>query len=677
MNPMAVDLARLSIWIHTFVPGLPLSLLDYNLVRGNSLVGIATLQEASDLLVSDNAPLFSFKAKELLGDASVHLAKIGRLADADASEIKRAREAYEDAQAALDGQAALFDILAASRLHDGIRQLISEGAPLDWFKDLSQVPDTDAYQEAKAILEAIEPFHFPIAFPQVFLREKSGFDVILGNPPWEEATIEEDRFWTRHVPGLHSMTQGEQERTKAEKREARPDLVEQYEQELAGTELMRKVLVTGPFPGMGTGDPDLYKGFVWRFWSLGNRPYGRTGVVLPRSVFSAKGAAEFREEIFKSGTVEDMTNLVNNRQWVFDEVHPQYTVTLFCLRKAEPTPTTTLPMRGPYRSMERYLKGMQQEPIQFELKDVLSWTETAALPLLPDEEAADVFAQIRKAPNLVLDADSDGWRARPYTELHATNDKKYMEMVETPEDGWWPVYGGRSFDIWEPDTGSYYAWAIPDKVLERLKGKRDWARRYSNSVFYEFDDEYLDDEGTHAVFHPRIAFRDMTRATDTRTARVALIPPNVAITNKGPYMIWVRGDQKDEAYLLGVMSSIPFDWYSRRFVETAMNFHILEGLPVPRPERTDTLWQRVVELAGRLAAVDDRYAEWADAVGVECGPLDPDEKDVMIFELDAVVAHLYGLSEDQLTHIFETFHEGWDYKPRLNAVLTHYRRWST
>lgn len=102
----------------------------------------------------------------------------------------------------------------------------------------------------------------------------------------------------------------------------------------------------------------------------------------------------------------------------------------------------------------------------------------------------------------------------------------------------------------------------------------------------------------------------------------------------------------------------------------------MNTFPVPRPERTNPLWQRVVELAGRLAAVDERYAEWADAVGVEYGPLDPDEKDAMIFELDAVVAHLYGLSEDQLTHIFETFHEGWDYKPRLNAVMTHYRRWS-
>ena len=72
----------------------------------------------------------------------------------------------------------------------------------------------------------------------------------------------------------------------------------------------------------------------------------------------------------------------------------------------------------------------------------------------------------------------------------------------------------------------------------------------------------------------------------------------------------------------------------------------------------------------------ERFEEWAAKVGVECGPLGDEGKDDMIAELDAVVVHLYGLSERQLIHIFETFHEGQDYTLRLNAVLEHYRRWA-
>ena len=61
--------------------------------------------------------------------------------------------------------------------------------------------------------------------------------------------------------------------------------------------------------------------------------------------------------------------------------------------------------------------------------------------------------------------------------------------------------------------------------------------------------------------------------------------------------------------------------------------------------------------------------------GAEWGPLPDDENDDMIAELGAVVAHLYGLTGPQLTHIFGTSHEGWDYELRLKAVLKHYREW--
>ncbi len=83
----------------------------------------------------------------------------------------------------------------------------------------------------------------------------------------------------------------------------------------------------------------------------------------------------------------------------------------------------------------------------------------------------------------------------------------------------------------------------------------------------------------------------------------------------------------------------------------------------------------MVALAGRLACPDDRFAAWAAAVGVDCGPLAADEKEDMIHELDAVVARLYGFTEPQLVHVFETFHEGWDYEDRLGGVLGHYHAW--
>jgi hypothetical protein len=114
---------------------------------------------------------------------------------------------------------------------------------------------------------------------------------------------------------------------------------------------------------------------------------------------------------------------------------------------------------------------------------------------------------------------------------------------------------------------------------------------------------------------------------------------------------------RQEAFLIGVLSSVPVDWWMRRFVEGHVDEEAFDSLRLPDADPTSEIIIRVIALAGRLACPDDRFATWAAAVGVDYGPLRPDEKQRMIEELDAVVARLYGLSPDQLTHIFDTFHE--------------------
>jgi len=670
LNRIAVHLARLSLWIHTFVPGLPLSFLDRNIVCGNSLVGIATLDEVRDLLgVTGAAGLFDHTAHALIGSAQGALERLGRLSDATAAEIDRAWEAFNEQKEALKPTARMFDILTASRLPE-----FGATVKADDFDTERELFTQGMHRQAMQVLAEIPPFHFPIAFPEVFLRDRAGFDVIVGNPPWEEAMLEKDDFWARYRPGLQSLPQTEQERIKRRLRRERPDLVSQYERELGRAELLRKVLVTGPFPGMGSGDPDLYKAFCWRFWNLVSDRGGRIGVVLPRSVWNAKGSTAFRETAFE-GSMVDITLLLNNANWVFPEVHPQYTITLTALHKAPAEEERTVSLLGPFRSRQRYEAGKDNPPARFPCRDALEWTDTGALPLLPAEGSVEVFAQLRKAPRLDRNVEGE-WRARPHTELHATNDKEHMCLQDNPPEGYWPVYKGESFDIWQPDTGTYYAWAEPEAMKEHLQVKRQRSRNRRRSPFSEFlDAAWFNDPGTLPCLHPRIAFRDVTNRTNRRTVIAALVPPGVFIANQAPFLLWLRGDEKDQAFLLGILASIPLDWYARRFVETHVNYHVFNPFPVPRPGRDNPLWLRTVELAGRLACPDDRFAEWAQAVGVEFGPLEGDEKEALVFKLDAVVAHLYGLSEDHLRHIFETFHEGWEYGPRLEAVLRHYCQW--
>jgi len=665
LNETAVQLARLSIWIHTFVPGLPLSLLDHNLVRGNSLVGLGQLEELSDLVAS----FFHFDAAYLLGETRGPLERLARITDMTPADLSRGRRILEEASCAIAPTKALCEMATAARLDGELLEVDLSR----WDRIRDRLDGSTDHLAACERLDGLHAFHFPVAFPEVFLRERPGFDVIVGNPPWQEATLEEDAFWARHSPGLRSLPQREQEQAKARLRRDRPDLVATYERELAEAETLRQALTAGPYPGMGTGDPDLYKAFCWRFWNLACKDGGRIGVVLPRSALAAKGSTEFRREAFSHAEDVDVTMLLNSRQWLFEDVHPQYTIGLVTLARREAV-RTRVALRGPYPSFKRYSEGILCDPAVFYGEEIQTWNDTSSLPLLPTDESVEVFAQLRKSPHLDLKVKTS-WRARPHRELDATNDKALMDLKskECPK-GFWPVFKGESFDLWTPDTGTYYAWADPKEVLAHLQEKRLRAGRSSNSPFAEFDPSWLRDPKTLPCHRPRIAFRDVSRATDSRTVRVALLPPRVFLGNQAPYLLWPRGNAHDEAFLVGVLSSLPLDWYARRFVETHVSFFVLNPFPIPRPPVEHPLRLRVIELAGRLACPDNRFAAWAKEVGVSCGPIDVDEREDLTYELDAAVAHLYGLLEKHLVHIFETFHEGWDYDQRLRATLGHFRK---
>ena len=485
MNPMAVELARLSLWIHTFVPGLPLSLLDHNLIRGNSLVGIASFEEASELFQTESGDLFSFVASERLGAVREPLERLARLTDANDAEIREAREIYARMRRATRSEQELFTLLAASRTNSGIHEAIVEGRVATALDDPSDIFRAQLMDKGREELKGLGVLHFALAFPHVFLGSRNGFDVILGNPPWEKPMVEEHAFWARHFPGLRGRTQRQAEALKERYRTERPELVAKLDEERRTADRLRALLIAGAFPGITAGHPDLYKAFIWRFWNLVSPDGGRIGVVLPRSAFAAKGGDEFRKELLASAEVLDLTMLVNNREWVFPNVHPQYTIGLTAITRGKGASESELRLSGPYANLKRFRAGVRRAPVTFLAREVEAWNDTASLPLLPSDDSVEVFAQLRKSPRLDLN-DGVGWRARPVQgDLNATTGKPYMDLVSKDYPrGFWPVFKGASFDLWTPDTGTYYAWADPGPVLAHLQGKRKRANR--RSAFAEY-----------------------------------------------------------------------------------------------------------------------------------------------------------------------------------------------
>ncbi len=250
------------------------------------------------------------------------------------------------------------------------------------------------------------------------------------------------------------------------------------------------------------------------------------------------------------------------------------------------------------------------------------------------------------------------------------NDERSLDPNEV-----WPVYKGSSFNIWDPDTGVYYDSAEAEAMIAVLQEKRLSQRRTRSSAFAEQKETITDDPTTLPCRRPRIAFRDVTNPTNTRTLIAALIPGDRVLVHKAPFLLHVEGTAADETYLLGVLSSMPCDWQTRRTVELVMSFGQINQISVPDPGEGHPVRDRVVEIAGRLAAVDERFAEWAVEVGVPVGSANDEAvKQDLVCELDACVARLYGLDEDDLAVIYETFSETVDYSDRHAAVLQHFRR---
>lgn len=654
INPLAVELSQLALWIHTFVPGLPMSSLDHGLVLANSLTGIGTIEEAIDALKADG--LFEQIIREPLTAARDLLIDYANASEADKSEVAAGTEMLAKARDAAAPAKVIFDVAVARRL----------GVTIDEAWDAEQFVALAAMHGVREAVDPLQPAHMPYLFPEVFLRERPGFDVLVGNPPWEKLHVEEHQWWGLRIPGLRSMPQAQRNKLLAEFRATRPDLEDQYRADVSLSEAMNRAVSAGPFPGIGAAHLDLFQAFAWRFWGL-LCEQGIAANVLPRGALSGASLSHWRHEILSEGAFADVCFLLNNQHWVFPNVHPQYTVGLTVVQRGG---EHVVRFCGPFAS-ESEFQGGSGDLAEVAADEFASWSANAAFPLIPDPASAQVFAQMKRSPR--LDATRPSWGFRPIQgDFNATGDKDKFEFDVDERKGRTAVLAGASFNLWNPEFGKPFAYAQPERIRTVLTTKLKAATRSRRSAYFGL--RFAD--GELPMDRSRIAFRDISRATDTRTTLACLLPPGVVAVHNAPLLVTRAGGAPAEAFMIGVLSSVPFDWASRRWVELHLTFELLNMLPVPEYVPGSALSDRVVNVAGHLAAVDDRYRTWASEVGVEVGAANAEPvKSELIAELDALVSLLYGLTQAQVAHLFATFHRGWDYAARLERVLAYYEQW--
>ncbi len=631
VSPMGVEVATMSLWLATFVPGLSLSYLGRNVVVGDSLIGVAD----SRTVVPERG-LFADVVQRRLDQASEMVGRVAGGDDRTPEEVAASESADRRAKDASAGLKRLFDLWTAEQfgLSDARQVVELHGAVVIDGTDLDHNV-AELVARASELSDEHRFLHWPLTFPRVFNRAAPGFDAVVGNPPWKEVVFEELSFYGRWIPGLQSLNDLDRAASVDELLREHPELDGRLEEEGARSARARSALAGGDYGTMG-GDPDLYKYFCLRYPRL-LRESGFLGVVLPRTAFNTKGSEGFRRWLYQDMTALRVDFLLNRRRWMFD-MHPQYSVALVTARNVVPGPTHRIAVAGTATSAKAWARQSSDEGVRLYAAAFGPGLET---PMLRSQDEADLLAKLRRGPRFPHGAGGI-WKCFPVRELDESDDR---ELWLGHDDGL-ALWKGESFDQYDPRGDEERRCPPTDALWKKIRKVRPGS---GSLVAREIPLARRRDAVLEELKRARIAYRALTNRTNARTIIACLVPPSALLANSSPYVAFSPGDPDAQALCLGIMNSLSFDWQARRFIELNVNVFLLEGLCLP--PKSDDDFSSIAKAAARLSTVDDRYAEFARATGVDYGPLAPDERQSLRVEIDARVARSYGVTPRELTDV--------------------------
>ena len=647
LSRMGAEIAKVSLWLGSFVPGLSLAYLDHNVRVGNSLIGVARPESmTAPGTEHGQVVLFGSALSEAVAGAAEGAARLRAIEDRTPAEVEASRSA----------DAALHDsVAAAERVLDlwVAQPLGLAGARDEALQAGNEIIAGQASllgDEAAELARHHSALHWPLAFAEVFARERPGFDIVVGNPPWEEVNLDELTLYSFYRPGLKAMPESPRLQEIEELLREQPEIGERVRAERQRLATMRAYL--GPESGYvaGPGNADLYEFFCQRYREL-LRSGGRLGVVLPRSVFAAKGSAAFRSWLFDQAAPTRIDFLLNSGRWAFD-AEPRYTSALLAAERRSPGPGDVLEVAGVACSAAEFISQSAAPGLRLQRAALGPELE---VPLLQSQAEADLLGKLRSGSPFPYGGHR--WRCLPVQgDFNETSDRGLWQGAS---DGR-PLWKGASFDQFNPTGAEARVCPASEEALAKARKRNPGAK---SLLAEEVPVAVRRQAVKRTCQRARVAFRDVSRATDSRTVRACLVPPEHFLVNSAPYLAFVDEDTRSEAACLALMNSLVFDWQSRRFVETHLNFFVLEGLRLP--ELDDDTFAVLAAAAARLSCPDDRFADFAAATGVEIGPLDDGERTRLRAEIDACVARAWELTPAELELVFEDFTE--------NAVPLAYR----
>ena len=392
-----------------------------------------------------------------------------------------------------------------------------------------------------------------VEFPSIFHRDRPGFDVVVGNPPWNEITVEELAFYALRDPGLRGLPSLADRRKRiAELDHQNPTWHDEFQAEQHICPLCENFFsAAGGYQLQGVGDKDLYQLFCERYRNL-VRPDGFVGVVLPRTAFLAEGAKGFRQWLLKH------TKSRENRLFAeFWSLGLRYGTARYRCSIRMPTQDSAeesaFRVTGPSANLNEFAEAIRDEGVSIRLSSLGS---AKVIPLLPRPGTRRRVGQV--AAWCAVRCTSKPQRSKNFESARCCVSSSSLygiardaatrtfSLILRARAGF-PYGRGRSFDQYDPHGNEPAGSCDWEEVLAFVHNKRNRSRIFKQ---FRFQDEFAD-PATHPINHCRVAFRDVTNRSNSRTVIACLIPPRTPLTNKAPYVIFAGWGALAQASVFG------------------------------------------------------------------------------------------------------------------------------
>lgn len=629
----------------------PLPNIDFNIMAGNSLVGL-THVNADDYEKGQTQDFFRKTYRQILEEKNRLIEQYRHGAAVYGEDLRLLRDNIDDHKK--EAQARLNDLLLAEFAKGGVK---FEQATWDTVKGKEGKPVKRPLKIED--IEALHPFHWGYEFDEI-LNQRGGFDAIITNPPWEVFQTNEKEFFQEFSSSIQKkklrIEDWEKQRSELlDDPDIRRDWLayaSQFSHQLAYFKqsplfVGQIASVEGKFIG---NKLNLYTLFVEQSFNL-LRANGQCGIVIPSGIYTDLGAKGLRDMLFGHTRITGLF-CFENRKIIFEGVDSRFKFVVLTFEKGGET------LRFPAAFMRHEVAELVRFPqigaqwISVELIRKIS-PDSLSVPEFKYQIDLDIATKLLVFP--LLANSIQGWGLELYgEELNMTRSAKFFKTAPTL----FPVFEGGM--IWHFDSN----YSEPRYWVDENEIRDEFLEKRRKRVGIGFVPANMRND--YEVC--RLAIRKIASNTNERTLISSIIPANGFAGNSLTVNFPFRNDQSkynelaisnpELVVLMAILNSFVADYTLRSRMTTNLNLFYLYQLPIPHIDGNSPMFQKILRRGAQLICTSTEFDDLAEEVGLSShkqGVIDSAERARLRSELDGLVAHLYGLSEGEFAHVLTTF----------------------